>query len=282
MDKVIGQSFKENGYYTPISILTAEEAAKTLQNFNLYKDTVGTNGKIIGDFRFQGHLLMKWVWDLIRHPKIVSVVKEALDTENILCWGTDFNIKPGKSQGYFTWHQDATYCGLTPINKMLTAWIAITPSTTESGCLCFLPKTHSKRLDHIEKQQEHNMLSLGQEIADQNFIEKRLSTQVYAELVPGQMSLHHSYMVHASGPNETETPRIGLAIRYLAAEVRKEPRFPSMERVTLISGIKQHDFFEYEHAPVEDFSDDAFQEHKLSIEREKENYFFGKSIKSFK
>ena len=167
---------------------------------------------------------------------------------------------------------------------MLTAWIALTPSTLDSGCLCFLPKTHSKQLDHIEKPQEHNMLSLGQEIADQNFIKTRLSTKVNADLLPGQMSLHHSYMVHASGSNKTKTPRIGLAIRYIAGEVRKESHYPypSKERVTLVSGTKEHDFFDYEHEPFEDFSDDAFREHKLSMEREKENYFFGKSTKSFK
>ena len=95
----LGKSFKENGYYTPIDILTVEEAVKTLQNFNSYKERVGIDGKIIGDYRFKSHLLTKWMWDLIHNQKIVTVVKEALQTENVLCWNTDFNIKLENSQG---------------------------------------------------------------------------------------------------------------------------------------------------------------------------------------
>ena len=36
-----------------------------------------------------------------------------------------------------------------------------------------------------------------------------------AELQPGEMSLHHGRLLHASNPNKTPDRRIGLAIRYI-------------------------------------------------------------------
>jgi hypothetical protein len=36
----------------------------------------------------------------------------------------------------------------------------------------------------------------------------------------GQMSLHHTDLVHASGPNDSDDRRIGLAISYIPAQVR--------------------------------------------------------------
>jgi hypothetical protein len=41
-------------------------------------------------------------------------------------------------------------------------------------------------------------------------------------LMPGQMSLHHGRMFHASGPNTSDDRRIGLAIRYVTPGVRQQ------------------------------------------------------------
>jgi hypothetical protein len=39
-------------------------------------------------------------------------------------------------------------------------------------------------------------------------------------VLAGQMSLHHTDLVHASGPNDSDDRRIGLAISYIPAQVR--------------------------------------------------------------
>ena len=41
-------------------------------------------------------------------------------------------------------------------------------------------------------------------------------------LRPGQISLHHLWIVHGSNANQSDEPRIGLAIRYVAPQVRQE------------------------------------------------------------
>lgn len=38
-------------------------------------------------------------------------------------------------------------------------------------------------------------------------------------LAPGEMSLHDTYVVHRSGPNDTDDRRIGLGISYIPTQV---------------------------------------------------------------
>ena len=41
-------------------------------------------------------------------------------------------------------------------------------------------------------------------------------------LRPGQMSLHHGRIFHASGPNQSDQDRIGLAFRFLTPAVKQQ------------------------------------------------------------
>src|SRR5262249_8653171 len=63
------------------------------------------------------------------------------------------------------WHQDATYFGLAPFEH-ITAWVALTPSRPESGCVRVIPGSHKSQLAHFD---DHNdaltMLSLGRKLA---------------------------------------------------------------------------------------------------------------------
>jgi hypothetical protein len=40
-------------------------------------------------------------------------------------------------------------------------------------------------------------------------------------LKAGEMSMHHLWIVHGSDANRTDTPRIGLAIRYVSPRVQQ-------------------------------------------------------------
>ena len=173
--------------------------------------------------------------------------------------------------------------GLTPVEKVVTVWLAITSSKKESGCVCFLPKTHlKKQMEHTQTEEKNNMLSLGQTVTDSEYVKKYLPDLVHAELDPGQASIHSSYLIHASGPNETDKPRIGLAIRYISGDVRKQNGYELKDRVTLVNGVSFSDAFDLEKAPEADFSNDALNEHSLSMEREKENYFQNQSQVGYK
>ena len=62
-----------------------------------------------------------------------------------------------------SYHQDAKYIGLEPHN-WVTAWIAITDSNNENGCMRMWPKSHIELKDHNQKFNEGNLLTRGQTV----------------------------------------------------------------------------------------------------------------------
>lgn len=69
-------------------------------------------------------------------------------------------------------------------------------------------------------------------------------------LAPGQASLHHICLAHRSGPAAPDsTPRLGIALRYMAAHVRQglDPR----DSVAVVAGRETFGLFRQESAPVE-------------------------------
>jgi len=116
---------------------------------------------------------------------------------------------------------------------VLTLWLALTPSTPESGCVRFWPRSHLRgQLDHEEGSSPDSLLLKGQEVA----VEVPESEGVDACLQPGEASLHHIKLVHGSGPNISDQRRVGIAIRYMAASVKQN--LPVRDSVTLVSGVR--------------------------------------------
>ena len=83
-----------------------------------------------------------------------------------------------------------------------------------------------------------NMLSRGQHIVIGEKIADFTNEAVDLRLQPGEMSLHSFRAIHASGPNQTDYPRIGLAIRYCAADLQRGSRITEKESATLVSGVE--------------------------------------------
>jgi len=180
--------------------------------------------------------------ELVRHPAILNQIEELIGP-NILVWGSDFFIKNAGTPDFVSWHQDATYWGLTP-HDVVTAWIALTPSTVENGCLRVIPGTHVQPiLPHINTFSINNMLSRGQTI-ESGFDETKAIDVV---LGPGQMSLHHVKIAHASNPNRSAQRRAGYAVRYIAAHVTQERDM--RDTATLVRGANSFGNFALEMMP---------------------------------
>ena len=112
----------------------------------------------------KSHLLSRTLWDIVHLPAIVEPVS-ALIGPDLLVWGAGFFKKAAGAPDYVSWHQDATYWGLEPPD-IVTAWLALSPSTLESGCLRVVPGSHRwPIMPHRETYAENNLLSRGQEIA---------------------------------------------------------------------------------------------------------------------
>ena len=109
------------------------------------------------------HLLFTWLDELVRDDAVLDAVEGVIGPD-ILCWASSFFTKEAHDPSYVSWHQDLTYWGLEPAD-IVTAWIALSPSTPESGCMRVVPGSHKRDvLPHTETFAAHNLLSRGQEV----------------------------------------------------------------------------------------------------------------------
>ena len=201
------------GYLFPIPVLAPEETARYRDAYLHLAAALGGAPKATELALL--HLYYDWAWDLIHHPRVLDAVERALGPD-ILVWASSVFPKRPRDPGYISMHQDGTYWGLTD-GEITTAWIALTPSTPENGCMRVVAGSHHKPiLPHKETYQEHNLLTRGQEVqvdvADEDITDITLQA--------GEMSLHHVRIIHGSNPNPSDIPRIGYAIRYMTPEVR--------------------------------------------------------------
>ena len=124
-----------------------------------------------------------------------------------------------------------------------------------------IPGSHRRgQVEHTTSEDDENVLSYGQHAA----VEIDESHAVEVVLRPGQMSLHHGLVLHASYPNVSSDRRIGYSMNMMPPHVRqvKAPEDSAM----LLRGADGFGHFRLERRPSADFSeaDSAYRE---SLER---------------
>ncbi|TNE65411.1 MAG: phytanoyl-CoA dioxygenase [Alphaproteobacteria bacterium] len=230
--------YRENGYAAPHPVLDAREVETALADFAALE--ARSHGRIKPLWNLKIHLLVPWIWDLVHDERIVGPVRAVLG-DNLLCWGAGFFVKSPGDQQFVSMHQDVYYWNLTE-PKGLTAWLALTPSHPENGCLEVVPGSHMSLLPHTNRRQSDNMLPAGEHVARSD----AQASSVPIALNAGEMSLHHCQLIHGSQPAKGGGRRIGLTIRYIDAAVAQTG--PQKGSATLVSGLDRGTF-DLEHGP---------------------------------
>lgn len=250
--------YRENGYLFPLPALSEAEVAEARAKLAATEARLG--GRLDGRMNQKPNLLFSWVDRLIRHPRVLDAVEGVIGPD-ILCWGSQFFAKQAGDPAYVSWHQDGTYWGLSSAD-VVTAWIALTPSTRESGCMRVIAGTHRAQVPHTDTFAEANMLSRGQEIA----VTVNEAEAIDIVLAPGEMSLHHVLIFHGSPPNRAAHARIGLAIRYVPPHVRQLDG--TKGSATLVRGEDRTGHWEHERAPRTDLDPHAVAHHAAVLDRQ--------------
>jgi non-heme Fe2+,alpha-ketoglutarate-dependent halogenase len=244
--------YEQEGYVFPIDVLTPAEVATCRESLEAAEMESG--GKLPPAYRAKSHLLFKWLDDVIRDRRVLDPIEQLIGP-NILCWNTIFWIKDASSESFVSWHQDNTYWGLSS-DKVITAWLALSPAQTENGCMRVMPGTHrGEGLLHEDRYHADNMLTRGQEIT-QGVDDAKA---VHMPLKPGQMSIHNYRLAHASGPNRGLDRRIGVSMHFMPVET--EQIVGEWDSAALVSGEDRYQAFEHTPRPARDFDPEimAFQ-----------------------
>lgn len=199
------EHYERDGVAFPVPVLSTAEVVRFRAAWEELK------GRLGGPHRSFGlpFLYFRWAHDLATHPAVLDAVESLLGPELLIAGGLVID-KPPHDPGIVTWHQDGTNSGLYQ-SPTATAWIALSPSTAESGCMRIMAGSQRlPRLPHVDSTREDALLTRSPEVT----VEIDESQAVDVVLRPGEMSLHHSHLLHGSGANRSGAPRIGFIVRF--------------------------------------------------------------------
>ncbi len=164
--------------------------------------------------------------DVLWNPAFLVPASQLLGG-SVRFWHDQLFSKPAHHGGVVAWHQDYSYWTRTEPLAHLTCWMALDDSTTENGCLYYVPGSH-----------RWNLLPVTGLAGDMHAIEAVLTPQQLAEFHPvavplkkGECSFHHALTVHGSYENRSPNPRRATLVNVFRDGVR------SSSNDELLSGV---------------------------------------------
>ena len=208
------KQYEDEGFVSPINIFTKKKAKEIRNEIELIENKIP--GELEKSGRYNAHLISPLLDEVTHNSKILDAV-ESIIGKNILVCGTTLFVKNPNEKGFVSYHQDAKYIGLEPYN-WVTAWVAITDSNENNGCMRMWSGSHEDSLkEHDQNFNEGNLLTRGQTV--RNVPKEKTKPLI---LKAGQMSLHHPTVVHGSDLNKSDDRRIGFVIQsYIGTNVKQ-------------------------------------------------------------
>jgi len=216
--------FNVNGYLAGVRILdTAQLEVLRAKLADLMRPEQASNplfyeyhlNESAGQDRVLFHALGAWrvsgaFHDLSFH-RAFTVPASQLLGGRVRFWHDQLFVKPAHHGGIVAWHQDYSYWTRTKPVAHLTCWIGLDDSTTENGCVHYVPGSHKWEL-----------LPRGSLADDMDAVFDRLSDEqkesfkpVAIELKAGEASFHHPMMIHGSFENRSDKPRRAAVINVI-------------------------------------------------------------------
>lgn len=258
----VKSTYDEQGFYGPVRFL----ATHKIKEYQTEVYRLMREGLMQSDYRCKSQVIFPFVAELAKQPVVVDYVKQILGP-NFHCWDALFWVKDPESEQFVSWHQDATYWNFAPKENAVTIWVTLSGATKEMGCIQFIPGSHKQGQQlHSDITRDGNMLMRGQTI------EGTLPTEThYAECNPGTFMMFHPHVVHGSGPNTTETPRVAIGFVFAATDVKPIAEFAE-ESTLMVSGVDSYNYMRHDPAPTGDFEKDhvVWQD---AYDRQHENYY---------
>jgi len=212
------QRFNETGYLTALPGLSPDDVGDLRHYLDwLIEEVTSADDRRNSYSINQYHQVSGLLWDLIHTPIFVDYVSDILGSESV-CWSTHLFCKlPGDGMEV-PLHQDANYWPFTP-TKSVTIWLAIDDVDEDNAAMQFIPRSHlNGDLPHAELPLD------GSVVLNRRVVEhERYDDVVLNELQAGEVSLHTDLLLHGSDANLSSRRRCGIALRYLAAQVKVVP-----------------------------------------------------------
>jgi len=232
------QFYRKNGYMIGLPPVFTSDQVRGLNRgldelMKLLKP--GEDAKEIREW----HESSRFLYDICMNSTILDYVEDILGP-NFYLWGSNFFIKPARSNTTVGWHQDTYYWPLEP-KISATVWVAFEDVDKQNAAMQVIPGSHvAGLLKHSRSSDTDSVLTLECERG-----QFREDAAVSLTLRAGEVSIHDDKLVHGSPANHSDRRRAGLTIRYSSTEVRCDLSVNPHFTTYLCRGVD-----EFKHNPV--------------------------------
>ncbi len=238
-----------DGCVFPVRIMNRRRAESYRTSYELVEARQGLDVPEV--LSVKPHVLFRWLFELGTTPTLLDAIEDLIGPDIMLTTSAIW-AKHARDPRFVTWHQDSAYFGYEPMD-VWGAWIALTDSRPDNGCLRYLPGSHRKpEMAHEETWDKQNMLSRGQRISE-GFDE---SQAIDVVLEPGECTLHHFRLAHSSKANDSDRRRIGILFVFCPPRVR--PTL-NLDTAVLVRGEDPYGHWKPEPRPHADLDDDCLE-----------------------
>jgi hypothetical protein len=253
--------FARDGAVWPVTLFDGEEARALHDHYEAF--LAASRRRRGRETYIKPHLVSTWLDAIVHHPLVLDHVEAAIGPD-VLLWSSDFFVKEGGKGTFVSWHQDSPFWSLMPLEKVVSVWLAITPSTRKNGCMSVVPGSH--RFGSFgglvpKAADSKDLLSVRQEI-DFTFDETKDPHPV--ELQPGQFSVHSGLTLHGGNPNPSGSDRIGFVMRYISTDTLQ---LSADDSALLVRGRDDYDYYLPENRPKGDFTPQALAQLEAVMSR---------------
>lgn len=152
--------------------------------------------------------------DAVTHPRLGHIAGQLIDAPGIRLWHDQYLYKPERGGKTVTWHQDWAYWQMVAECETVTCWIALCDVTVDMGPMVYLAGSHKRGLQPLPEG-----ISGEEESRPENMDGEEVALTIKA----GQVGFHHGLLLHGSGKNLSEIPRVGLVSHTISTACTYKP-----------------------------------------------------------
>lgn len=170
------------------------------------------------------HLQEAEVFDVCTHPSIVRRMAQLLGSNHFSFFKSRFVVKMPRDPSEVAWHQDVgnKNGGFAPDGRpvpTIAAWMALDAVDQENGGLELIPGSHKRLIGDYNKQIKSELVENGV------LTRSDLARAVPMILKPGEFIIFHAWLLHGSGPNDSDRRRAALNVRFAPPGYECEEEF---------------------------------------------------------
>lgn len=161
---------------------------------------------------------------LALQPIVGAIAARLADTTEVRLFEDTLVYKAplgaGEPGGIVGWHTDYSYSSNCTSRRMLSAWIPTHTVSADRAPLVVVDGSHKwPATEHLRCFNDQDLDAMAERFRR----EGREVIEVPMVLEKGQVSFHHSYLVHGSYPNRSDAPRHALALYLQDGDNRYQP-----------------------------------------------------------